>query len=103
MGKAPLSRYVYVYIIQVDKIKCMEMNEMIINNRYGYRIPLSPMGVLAPRSAHARPSTRAPIGTSGNVSQRDLSGQSGHNWEIYFIGLFHVSEHVDHFKAIKYC
>ena len=45
MGKAPLSRYVYVYIIQVDKIKCMEMNEMIINNRYGYRIPLSPMGV----------------------------------------------------------
>ena len=25
----------------------------------------------------------------------------GHNWEKYFIALFHVSEHVDHFKAIK--
>ena len=25
-----------------------------------------------------------------------------HNWEKYFIALFHVSEHVDHFKAIKY-
>ena len=30
-------------------------------------------------------------------------GEGGHNWEKYFIGLFHVSEHVDHFKAIKYC
>ena len=25
-----------------------------------------------------------------------------HNCEKYFIGLFHVSGHVDHFKAIKY-
>ena len=25
----------------------------------------------------------------------------GHNWEKYFIGLFHVSEHLGHFKAIK--
>ncbi len=25
----------------------------------------------------------------------------GHNWEKYFIALFHVSEHVDHFKAKK--
>jgi hypothetical protein len=24
----------------------------------------------------------------------------GHNWEKYFIALFHVSEHLDHFKAI---
>ena len=31
-----------------------------------------------------------------NVSRRE------HNWEKYFIGLLHVSEHVDHFKAIKY-
>ena len=28
--------------------------------------------------------------------------QRGHNWEKYFIGLFHVSEHVDHFEAIHY-
>ena len=25
----------------------------------------------------------------------------GHNWEKYFIGLFHVSEHLGHSKAIK--
>ena len=25
----------------------------------------------------------------------------GHNWEKYFIGLFHVSEHLVHFKAIQ--
>ena len=25
----------------------------------------------------------------------------GHNWEKYFIGLFHVSEHLGHFKAIQ--
>ena len=31
-----------------------------------YLIPLAPMGVLAPGSAHARPSTRPPIDTSGN-------------------------------------
>ena len=23
----------------------------------------------------------------------------GHNWERYCIGLFHVSQHVDHFEA----
>ena len=31
-----------------------------------------------------------------------IEGVGGHNWEKYFIGLFHVLEHVDHFKAIKY-
>ena len=30
------------------------------------KIPLAPMGVLAPRSAHVRPSARPPIDTSGN-------------------------------------
>ena len=28
--------------------------------------------------------------------------REGHNWEKHFIGLFHVSELVDHFKAIQY-
>ena len=28
-------------------------------------------------------------------------GGGGKNWEKYFIGLFHVSEHLGHFKAIK--
>ena len=27
------------------------------------------------------------------------AGKGGHNWQKYFICLFHVSEHVDHFKA----
>ena len=38
------------------------------SNGGGYKkgIPLAPMGVLAPGSAHARPSARPPIDTSGN-------------------------------------
>ena len=31
-----------------------------------------------------------------------IEGVGGHNWEKYFIGLFHISEHVNLFKAIKY-
>jgi hypothetical protein len=30
-----------------------------------------------------------------------VRGVGGHNLEKYFIGLFHVSEHLGHFKAIK--
>ena len=30
-----------------------------------FKIPLAPMGALAPGSAHARPSTQAPVITSG--------------------------------------
>ena len=33
---------------------------------------------------------------------RDLGGRVGHNWEKYFVSLFHVSEHLDHFKAKQY-
>ena len=32
-----------------------------------YKFPVAPMGVLAPGSAHARPSARPPITTSGNL------------------------------------
>ena len=32
-----------------------------------------------------------------NVGRRDYKGVGGHNWEKYFIGLFHVSEHLGHF------
>ena len=28
---------------------------------------------------------------------RDLERRVGHNWEKYFVSLFHVSEHLDHF------
>ena len=33
--------------------------------------------------------------------QAEERGWVGHNCEKYFIGLFHVSEHLDHFKAIQ--
>ena len=38
--------------------------------------PLAPMGVLAPGSAHARPSARPPIDTSGNF----WAHMSGGGW-----------------------
>ena len=36
------------------------------------------------------------------VSLREQRGGVGLNWEKYCVGLFNVSEHVDHFKAMKY-
>ena len=42
------------------------------------KIPLAPMGVLAPVSAHARPSTQPPIGTSGIFPAR-VSAESPSN------------------------
>ena len=42
-------------------------NKMMANDNY-YKFPLAPMGVLAPGSAHARPSARPPIDTNGNFS-----------------------------------
>ena len=36
--------------------------------QHGNRFPLAPMGILAPRSAHARPSDRPPIDTSVKFS-----------------------------------
>ena len=38
------------------------------NNKQMREIPLVPMGVLTPRSAHARPSDRPPVDNSGNFS-----------------------------------
>ena len=43
-----------------------------------YKFPLAPMGVLAPGSEHARPSTQPPIDTSGNFSA-DVSAESPSN------------------------
>ena len=45
-------------------------------------IPLAPMGVLAPGSAHARPSARPPIDTSGNF-QAHVSAE-----QLFEISLF---------------
>jgi hypothetical protein len=51
-----------------------------MNARYSNRnkFPLAPMGVLAPGSAHARPSARPPIDTSGNFSAH-VSAESPSN------------------------
>ena len=38
------------------------------------KIPLAPMGVLAPGSAHARPSAQPPIDTSGHFSAHMSGG-----------------------------
>ena len=45
------------------------------------KIPLAPMGVLAPGSAHARPSARPPLNTSGifsaHMSEGGRAGRGG--------------------------
>ena len=41
------------------------------------------------------------LNSLNNVSRGEQRGGVGHNWEKYFIGLFHVSEHLGHFKAIQ--
>ena len=35
------------------------------------------------------------------LAEENREGGGGHNWEQYFIGLFHVSEHLGHFRAIQ--
>ena len=40
------------------------------NKKINYQIPLAPMGVLAPVSAHAGHSAQPPIDTSGNFPAR---------------------------------
>ena len=35
------------------------------------------------------------------LAEENSEGGVGHNWEKYFIGLFHVSEHLGHFKVIQ--
>ena len=42
-----------------------ETDEKVYNFKNNSKFPLTPMGVLAPRSAHARPSDRPPIDMSG--------------------------------------
>ena len=40
--------------------------ELVVKLIIGYKIPLAPMGVLAPMSAHALPSAQPSINPSGN-------------------------------------
>ena len=47
-----------------------------------FKFPLAPMGVLAPGSAHARPSAQPPINTSGNISAHVFGFFCGGGWNL---------------------
>jgi hypothetical protein len=49
-----------------EKVVIGRWTALCVHQKWWIKIPLAPMGVLAPRSAHARPSARPPIDTSGN-------------------------------------
>ena len=74
---------------------------MVLNNggnkrRKIYAIPLAPMGVLAPGSAHAWRSTRPPIDTSGNFSAHVSGGGNFQN--IFLINFLAKSGNSKHFS-----
>ena len=48
-----------------------------------------------------KPITAKPSNSIIDVIRVDKRGGGGHNWGKYFIGLFNVSEHEDHFKTRK--
>ena len=62
--------------------------------------PLAPMGVLAPGSAHARPSAQPPIDTSGNLSAH-MSGGGVKLSESFLINLLAKSEISEHFSFFE--
>ena len=68
-----------------EKSKCRRERE----------IPLAPMGVLAPGSAHARPSAQPPINTSGNSSAHMSGG--GNCLTVFLINFLAKSENSKHF------
>ena len=47
-----------------------KINVKTIDTKSDEKFPLTPMGVLAPGSAHARPSAQPPIDVSGNFPPR---------------------------------
>ena len=62
------------------------------------KIPLASMGVLAPRSAHARPSARPPIDTSGNLSAHISGGGGGKLSDSFLINFLAKLENSKHFS-----
>ena len=56
------------------------------------------MGVLAPGSAHARPSARPPIHTSGNFSAHMWGGVAGNCLTVFLINFLAKSENSKHFS-----
>ena len=68
-------------------------------NDYKNEIPLAPMGVLAPGSAHTRPSAQPPIDVSGNFPAH----MSGGGWReivvtVFLINFLAKSENSKHFS-----
>ena len=63
------------------------------------KFPLAPMGVLAPGSAHARPSARPPIDTIGNFSAHMSGG--GNCLTVFLINFLAKSENSKHFFKKK--
>ena len=61
-----------------EQCKCLEDAFLTDIQRVKKKIPLTPMGVLAPGSAHARPSAQPPIDVSGNFPPR-VSAESPYN------------------------
>ena len=69
----------------------MKLNNFIkLNNLKQCKFPLMPMGVLAPGSAHARPSAQPPI---------DVSGVGGglKFWKVFLINFLAKSGNSKHF------
>ena len=52
-------------------------------------------------SSFMRPTSGMLLISLNVLSTWEQRGMGSHNWEKYFIGLFHVSEHVDQIKAIQ--
>ena len=59
---------------------------------------MAPMGVLAPGSAHARPSAQSPIDTSAHVWE---GGGDLNNFPINFLAISGDSKHFSFFSGIN--
>jgi 3-deoxy-D-arabino-heptulosonate 7-phosphate (DAHP) synthase class II len=64
------------------------------------KIPLALMGVLAPRSAHARTSARPPIDTSRNFSAH-MSGGGINRLKVFLINFLAKSDNSKHFSVFS--
>ena len=66
------------------------------NEKIYEKFPLAPMGVLAPGSAHARPSAQSPLDTSGKFSGQ-VSGRAESN--LVVVAISDNSKHFSFFSG----
>jgi hypothetical protein len=70
---------------------------VVSTNLTNKQILLAPMGVLAPGSAHARPSARPPMDTT-RIFQRMCLGAGGENYQkVFLINFLAKSENFKNF------